>query len=91
MHYKNGREAHDGEPVVAETYTGSGKHVAGVLHSTTPGSCSCNGQLAYPIPGGTGHLCVTVGNIYHAGDAFAAIEPKAIEPHCEIPPQPPTT
>ncbi len=45
MHYKNGREAKDGDKIVSLTYGFSG-----ILHSANPGagaSCStCNGRLA---------------------------------------------
>lgn len=74
MHYKNGREAHDGEPVVAKNPYGTQQVIAGVLHSTNAAGTSCNGQIAYPIPGGSANWCVTVGEIYHAQDALLAVE-----------------
>jgi hypothetical protein len=76
MHYKNGRQAHEGDPVVAKHYNGSARIVAGVLHSTFPTASTCNGQIAVAIPGGSVNHCVTIGEIYHAEDAFAAVEAK---------------
>ena len=98
MHYKNGREAHEGEPVIAQSY---GKTYAGNIHSIVAGVSSCNAQIAYPVFGGMSHTCVTVGDCYHAEDAFAAIagqeaakwpngSPVAIAPACsaELPKTP---
>lgn len=45
MHYRNGREAKNGDKVVSIDH--EGKIVAvGVLHSATPGNDYCNGQIA---------------------------------------------
>ena len=44
MHYRNGREAHNGDKIVKLE---GGKVVAfGVLHSATPGNDYCNGNIA---------------------------------------------
>lgn len=44
MHYRNGREAKNGDKIVKLE---GGKVVAsGVLHSATPGNDYCNGQIA---------------------------------------------
>jgi hypothetical protein len=46
MHYRNGREAKNGDKVV-KLEVGSGKVVAfGVLHSAIPGNDYCNGNIA---------------------------------------------
>lgn len=71
MHYKNGRKANNGDSVVGKSYNG---HYAGTLHSTNPGATSCNGQVAVPVPGGHRTECVTIGDIFHAEDAFKAAE-----------------
>lgn len=45
MHYRNGREAKNGDKVVK--LSSDGKIVAfGVLHSATPGNDYCNGNIA---------------------------------------------
>ena len=46
MHYRNGREAHNGDEVV-QLQNGKIAHV-GVLHAATPGNDYCNG-LILPI------------------------------------------
>jgi len=71
MHYKNGREAKDGDHIIEKHYN---QVLAGVLHSTITGSESCNGQISFPIPGGFLSWPVTVGECFHAEDAFACIE-----------------
>lgn len=48
MHYRNGREAHNGDKIVK---LDGGKIVAfGVLHSATPGNDYCNGNIAVIQP-----------------------------------------
>jgi hypothetical protein len=73
MHYKNGREAKSGDPVIGKLYYG--EVVSGNLIDLQPSSTSCNSTLLRAI----GPLsCVTVGEFYHAEDAFNAIEPKVV-------------
>jgi len=46
MHYRNGREAQNGDKIVKLDYD-SGKIVCfGVLHSAVPGNDYCNGSIA---------------------------------------------
>ena len=46
MHYKNGREAKNGDKVVmAQTFVGS-TPVAGILYDAVPGNDTCNGRIA---------------------------------------------
>jgi hypothetical protein len=44
MHYKNGREAKNGDKVVAMTYGGNA--IVGILYDAQPGNDYCNGKLA---------------------------------------------
>jgi hypothetical protein len=75
MHYKNGRVAYNGDPVVFKGYAdGAQKVMAGTLHSTNSQVSSCNGQVAVPGVGGCVNHYVTIGEIHHASDAFDAIE-----------------
>lgn len=47
MHYRNGREAKNGDKVVQFAMDESGKITAfGVLHSAVPGNDYCNGMIA---------------------------------------------
>lgn len=73
MHYKNGREAKEGDHAIGKIWRGGNEvPTVGVLHSLNAGAQSCNGQLAYAVPGGTNTACVTIGELYHAEDALAA-------------------
>jgi hypothetical protein len=48
MHYKNGREAKNGDKVVV--FPVYGPPVVGILYDATPGNDYCNGRVA-PIDG----------------------------------------
>ena len=77
MHYKNGREAKEGDPVICSSYSGS--VTVGKIHSLVAGSESCNCTVAEPVMGGVNQLtCRTVGELYHAEDALSAIKNQAI-------------
>lgn len=57
MHYRNGRQAQNGDKVVKLGYEGGQIVSFGVLHSATPGNDYCNGSIA-PITNDTGaSLC----------------------------------
>jgi len=71
MHYKNGREAKTGDPVVGPNYNGA---IAGTIHSLNPGTTTCNAQVAVPMMGGVTHACISVGDFYHADDAYCAVD-----------------
>jgi hypothetical protein len=46
MHYRNGREAKNGDTIIQLDYN-TGKIVGlGVLHNATPGNDFCNGSIA---------------------------------------------
>lgn len=79
MHYKNGREAKDGDTVIYyDTYRQ--KTFGGVVWAIIPGSNSCNCQVARVVPGLVVNESKTLGEMYHAEDALMAIEPNAIGP-----------
>jgi hypothetical protein len=71
MHYKNGREAKEGDPVIAKVYNG---FRAGTISQLNPNATTCNGTLTRAIVGGVQSESVNLGELYHAEDAFAAIE-----------------
>ena len=50
MHYRNGREAKNGDQVIQLSSTGAKVVSWGVLHSAVPGNDFCNGGVA-PLPG----------------------------------------
>lgn len=48
MHYKNGREAKNGDKVVLQDYAGN--VFVGILYDATAGNDYCNGKLAIISP-----------------------------------------
>ena len=73
MHYKNGREAHEGQPVICKGY--AGQITVGKIHTLIPDVTTCNCSVAETFMGGVNQLtCRTINEMYHAEDAFAAIE-----------------
>ncbi len=46
MHYRNGREAKNGDKIIKLNPEGGGVVAFGVLHSATPGNDYCNGNIA---------------------------------------------
>jgi hypothetical protein len=75
MHYRNGREAKNGDKVVKLTFEG-GKIVAfGVLHDAVPGNDYCNGSIA-PITNDTG-ACMC--DCLHVDDLAAILAEKGLD------------
>ena len=77
MHYRNGREAKNGDIVVQLNMADSGKIVAlGVLHSATPGNDYCNGYIAptqHPVT--TACMC----DCLHIDDVAAILAEKGLD------------
>jgi hypothetical protein len=75
MHYRNGREAKNGDKVVQ--FDNSGKiTAAGVLHDATPGNDYCNGNIA-PIFTGVGYACMC--DCLHADDLAELLKEKGLD------------
>ncbi len=77
MHYRDGRTAKVGDFVVGKCYNTSGI-IAGQMVSINEASTTCNCTVAFV---GTAATPVKTDysqcdNLYHAEDAYAAIEPK---------------
>jgi hypothetical protein len=79
MHYKNGTKANEGDFIICQPNTGRGAGyiTAGVLHSIVPSSETCNGLIAFPIPGGVKQELINIKDCLHANDAYEAVEVKA--------------
>ena len=74
MHYRNGREAKNGDKVVKLTY--DGKIAAfGVLHDAVAGNDYCNGSIA-PIVNDTG-ACMC--DCLHVDDVAAMLAEKGLD------------
>lgn len=46
MHYRNGREVHNGDKVVLVSPYDGGITAVGILYDAKPGNDACNGRLA---------------------------------------------
>lgn len=69
MHYKNGREAKNGDKVVlVPTY---GSPVIGILYDATAGNYHCNGKLAPIQPNDP---CPNLKECLHLDDVLQALE-----------------
>lgn len=75
MHYRNGREAKNGDVIVQLDYS-SGKVVTfGVLHSATPGNDYCNGVIA-PVQENRAGACMC--DCLHIDDLAAILTEKGL-------------
>ncbi len=75
MHYRNGREARNGDTVI-QLDTATGKIVGmGVLHNAVAGNDYCNGNLAaLPTPG---YACLV--DCLHIEDLAAILAEKGLD------------
>jgi hypothetical protein len=77
VHYRNGREAKNGDKVVKLGGYGTGAEVVafGVLHSAVAGNDYCNGSIA-PIANDTGAcLC----DMLHVDDLAEILKEKGLD------------
>ena len=73
MHYRNGREAKNGDKIVKLE---GGKVAAfGVLHSATPGNDSCNGNIAV-VQNANDYACLC--DCLHIDDVAALLSEKGL-------------
>ena len=84
MHYKNGREAKNGDKVVLlPTYYGT--PVVGILYDAVAGNDSCNGRIAPISPSDP---CPNLKEVLHLDDVLqtlAEAEAGAKEPDTSVP------
>ena len=74
MHYRNGREAKNGDKIVKLQ---DGKIIAfGVLHSAVPGNDFCNGNIAI-IQQATDYACMC--DCLHIDDLAAILAEKGLD------------
>lgn len=75
MHYRNGREAKNGDKIIQ---IGEGGQIGavGVLHSATPGNDWCNGTIA-PIQSATVGACMC--DCLHLDDVAALLAEKGLD------------
>lgn len=74
MHYRNGREAKNGDRIIQIGFDGKITAV-GILHDAVPGNDYCNGSIA-PINSGSGACLV---DCLHADDVVALLAEKGLD------------
>jgi hypothetical protein len=75
MHYRNGREAKNGDKIVQLDSQGN-VVTFGVLHSANPGNDFCNGQIAtIQMPNAGACMC----DCLHVDDLAALLKEKGLE------------
>lgn len=75
MHYRNGREAKNGDTVVQFRFDGAIANV-GILHNAAPGSDYCNGSIA-PTTGSVATACLC--DCLHMDDLVAILKEKGLD------------
>lgn len=75
MHYRNGREAKNGDVVVQIGFDGKVSAV-GVLHGATPGNDYCNGSIA-PIQNSVTGACMC--DCLHVDDLAAILAEHGLD------------
>ena len=78
MHYRNGREAKNGDKIVQLDGYGNGAQVSavGVLHGATPGNDHCNGLIA-PIQNASTSACLC--DCLHVDDLAEILKEKGLD------------
>lgn len=76
MHYRNGREAKNGDKVVQFSMGSGTVTTAGVLYDATPGNDYCNGTLA-PIQNALTSACLC--DCIHVDDLEAILAEKGLD------------
>lgn len=75
MHYKNGREAKNGDKIIL--IPSYGPPVAGILYDAVPGNDSCNGRIAVPS---LNDPSANLSECLHVDDLRAATIPDSSVP-----------
>ncbi len=74
MHYRNGREAKNGDKIVK--LEGGSVTAFGVLHSAVPGNDYCNGNIAV-VQSATDYACLC--DCLHVEDLAAILAEKSLD------------
>lgn len=76
MHYRNGREAKNGDKVIQLNMSGDCQILQlGVLYDAKPGNDYCNGQIA-PIQNAVASACMC--DCLHVDDVVALLKEKGL-------------
>lgn len=78
MHYRNGREANNGDKIIQIGGYGDGAQVVavGILYDAKPGSNYCNGSIA-PVQGTITGACLC--DCIHADDLAEILKEKGLD------------
>lgn len=76
MHYRNGREAKNGDKIVSLGFDDSKITAVGVLHDAVPGNDHCNGSIA-PISTSVVGACMC--DCLHVDDLAAILAEKGLD------------
>lgn len=76
MHYRNGREAHNGDKIVRLNEMGKIEAI-GVLFDAQPGNDYCNGQIAPLFGGQVTYACIC--DCLHTDDLAAILAEKGLD------------
>jgi hypothetical protein len=76
MHYRNGREAKNGDKIVSLGYDGAMIVAVGVLHDAVPGNDYCNGKIA-PISTAVAGACMC--DCLHIDDVAEMLKEKGLD------------
>ena len=76
MHYRNGREAKNGDKVILFHCDSAKISSVGVLYDATPGNDYCNGLVASTVPAQTG-ACMC--DALHVDDLEALLKEKGLD------------
>ena len=76
MHYRNGREAKNGDRIIQLEISGGQINAVGVLYDAVPGNDSCNGSIA-PIQSTPAGACLC--DCLHVEDLAALLKEKGLD------------
>jgi hypothetical protein len=75
MHYRNGREAKNGDRIIQLNFESGKVNAVGVLYDATPGNDYCNGHIA-PIQTTPAGACIC--DCLHVDDLAAILTEKGL-------------
>lgn len=78
MHYRNGREAKNGDPIL-QFGEGGTIQAAGVLHGATPGNDHCNGDILSTQRSGAPTVGACLCDCLHQEDVAAIMKEKGLD------------
>ena len=76
MHYRNGREAKNGDKIVSLGFNGGSIIAIGILYDAVPGNSYCNGNIA-PIQHAKEGACLC--DCLHMDDLAAILAEKGLD------------